>query len=59
MSKTFRNNPDTLEKTTREKRYGNTRKFKAIEAVKERRKRRKELGVEYDKLFNDPHEFME
>jgi hypothetical protein len=49
MSKTFKYNPETLEVTTRHKRYGNSRKKLAVLAVKERRKRRKEEEALYER----------
>ncbi len=59
VGKTFKINPETGEETTRTKRYGNTRKKKAIEQIKERRRQRKELGGSYDEWFEGTKYNME
>ena len=52
MSKTFKLNPETLEETTKHKRFGNSRKKLAALAVKERRRRRKEQEEMYEREFD-------
>lgn len=55
MAKTFKTDTTTFEKTTRAKRYGDSRKLLKENSIRERRKANKKLTEAFEKLGNyDP-----